>query len=216
MQKFINLHTHTFSDNSDYLEIVNQYPSNFDDKIPYFSIGIHPWKINQNEIENELKIIEHKLQFINCLALGECGIDKRIEIPINLQSEVFEKQILLAIKYNKPLIIHCVAAFAELISIKIAHKISVPIIIHGFSKNVIVANQLIDHGFYLSFGKYLMQNTDLQNVFQSVPIDKIFLETDSSTYSIEDIYKTAAKIKDLDLLSLQNQIKENFNRVFKL
>ena len=215
MQKFINLHTHTFSDNSDYLEIVNQYPSNFDDKIPYFSIGIHPWKINQNEIENELKIIEHKLQFINCLALGECGIDKRIEIPIDLQSEVFEKQILLAIKYNKPLIIHCVAAFAELISIKIAHKISVPTIIHGFSKNVIVANQLIDHGFYLSFGKYLMQNTDLQNVFQSIPIDKIFLETDSSTYSIEDIYKTAAKIKDLDLLSLQNQIKENFNRVFK-
>ena len=215
MQLFINLHTHTFSNNSQYLEIVNQYPSSFDDVSLCFSIGIHPWKIKSNETEKELQIIENILQYSGCLAIGACGIDKRIEIPIDLQVQVFEKQIVLAEKYKKPLLIHCVAAYQELIEVKKTNRITVPTIIHGFSKNTIIANQLIKNNFYLSFGKYLMQKSEVQDAFKAIPLDKFFLETDSSAYNIEDIYRTAAKIKGLDLLSLQLQIQDNFNRIFK-
>jgi TatD DNase family protein len=47
--------------------------------------------------------------------VGECGLDKRIAIPIELQQLVFEKQLVLAQKYNKPVVLHCVASFDELI-----------------------------------------------------------------------------------------------------
>ena len=116
--KFINIHTHESSRNLSLLEIVTQYPNSFDKNVPYFSIGIHPWYINADSWQAELKIIEEKLQLENCLALGECGLDKRRETPIEFQIEVFEAQLLLAEKYKMPVIIHCVAAFQELIALK--------------------------------------------------------------------------------------------------
>ncbi len=214
--KFINLHTHKFSNQENILEIVNQYPHEFDETIPNFSIGIHPWHINENRVEADLKIINEKLKFTNCLVLGECGLDKRIEIPFDLQIEVFEKQADLAIKHQKPLILHCVAAFQEIIEIKKRLKIDVPMIIHGFSKNYQIAKQLLDNGFYLSFGKYLIQNTDLEYVFKEIPNDRFFLETDSSAYKIEDVYELASKYKNIKIEDLKNTLNNNFNSIFKI
>jgi Tat protein secretion system quality control protein TatD with DNase activity len=68
--KFINLHTHKFTNNPEILEIVNQYPTEFEATIPNFSIGIHPWKIDLNRVEADLQIIEEKLQQANCHSLG--------------------------------------------------------------------------------------------------------------------------------------------------
>lgn len=214
--KFINLHTHFFSNQENILEIVNQYPQEFDDKISSYSIGVHPWKIESSRFEADLQIIENKLNDLSCLALGECGLDKRIKIPLELQIQVFEKQVALAIKYQKPLILHCVGAFQEMIEIKKRMKIDVPMIIHGFSKNFQIAKQLLDNGFYLSFGKYLMLNKELENVFKEIPIDCLFLETDSSDFQIEGIYKKAAKYKKLEVEMLKKIIFTNFNRVFDL
>ena len=149
---FFNLHTHSYTNQDDVIEIVNQYPQEFDDSIPNYSIGIHPWYIAENRIDSDLQIIESKLQDQNCKAIGECGLDKRIEISMALQQMVFEKQLALAEKYQKPVIIHCVGAFQEVIAIKKKMNISVPLIIHGFSKNIEMANQLVKNGFYLSFG----------------------------------------------------------------
>jgi TatD DNase family protein len=153
--KYINLHTHQFTGRYDILEIVNQYPNEFDAGIPHYSIGIHPWYIIENRLEEDLAIIESKLELENCLAIGECGLDKRIEIPFDFQIAVFEKQLLLAEKYQKPVIIHCVAAFQEVIEIKNRLNISVPLIIHGFSKNEETTQQLIKNGFYLSYFEIL-------------------------------------------------------------
>ena len=213
--KFINLHTHKFTNDATILELVNQYPSDFKEDIPNFSIGIHPWYIDENRVEVDLKIIEEKLQLKQCLALGECGLDKRIEISLPLQIAVFEKQILLAEKYKKPLILHLVAAFDEVIEIKNRLKIKVPIIIHGFSKNEQVAKQLIDNGFYISFGKYLIQNPEMETVFKSIPNDKFFLETDTINESLEEVYQLAAKYKNIKIEEVIEIVKSNFNTVFK-
>ena len=213
--KLINIHTHESSRNSEVLEIVNQYPNSFDKNVPYFSIGIHPWYINADSWQAELAIIEEKLQLENCLALGECGLDKRRETPIEFQIEVFEAQLLLAEKYKMPVIIHCVAAFQELIALKQKLKITVPLVIHGFSKSGELADQLLKHGFYISFGKYLVKNPELELVFQTIPNDRFFLETDTIEEGIEQVYDLAAKYKNIDVVTLQQIVTKNFNTVFK-
>ena len=210
---FFNLHTHSYTNQDDVIEIVNQYPQEFDNSIPNYSIGIHPWYIAENRIDSDLQIIESKLQDQNCKAIGECGLDKRIEISMALQQMVFEKQLALAEKYQKPVIIHCVAAFQEIIAIKNKLKITVPMIIHGFSKNIEVANELIKNGFYLSFGKYLLLNSELELVFNSVPNERLFIETDTIEEDIKAVYDLAAKYKNIKLAEMQSIIENNYNTV---
>lgn len=213
--EYFNFHTHQFTNQSNILELVNQYPKDFDETISFYSIGIHPWYIDENRIDEDLRIIEEKLQTPNCLAIGECGLDKRIEVPFDLQISVFEKQLELAEKFNKPVVIHCVAAFQEVMAIKKKMKIGVPMIIHGFSKNNQLAEQLIAAGFYLSFGKYLLKNPDLKTVFQNVPNDHFFLETDTIEETIQQVYELASEYKELNLKELQDIILSNYRRLFK-
>ncbi|WP_396156360.1 TatD family hydrolase [Flavobacterium macrobrachii] len=212
--KYYNLHTHKFTNNPDVFELVNQYPWEFNENIPSYSIGIHPWFIDENRLSTDLQIIEEKLKLSECLALGECGLDKRIEVPMQLQIEVFEKQIALAEKYQKPLVLHLVAAFDELIEIKKRLNISVPIIIHGFSKSEQLAKQLIDNGFYLSFGKYLLRNKEMETVFKSIPNDKFFLETDTIEETLEEVYQKAALCKNISVEELLSKILNNWKSIF--
>ncbi|WP_281310051.1 TatD family hydrolase [Flavobacterium flavigenum] len=214
--KFFNLHTHQFTNNPDVLELVNQYPQDFDVSVPFYSIGIHPWYIVEARIDADLKIIEEKLKEFNCLAIGECGLDKRIEIPFEQQVSVFEQQLFLAEKYKKPVVIHCVAAYQEVISMKKKLNISVPMIIHGFSKNNQIANQLIKEGFYLSFGEFLLRNPDLKTVFQNIPNDRFFLETDTIEENIQDVYELASNYKGLKNQELQAVISNNYKDVFRI
>jgi TatD DNase family protein len=214
--EFFNLHTHRFTNQPGVLELVNQYPWEFDATIPYYSIGIHPWFIVEERLESDFEILESKLQDANCLAVGECGLDKRIEVPMELQQMVFEKQLLLAQQYQKPVVIHCVAAFQELIEIIKKLKITVPIVIHGFSKSEQLAKQLLDNGFYISFGKYLLLNPELELVFKSMPNDRFFLETDTVEEGIEAVYELAAKYKGISVEEMQNLVNDNFANVFKI
>ncbi|GAA3755394.1 TatD family hydrolase [Flavobacterium ginsengiterrae] len=213
--EFFNFHTHQFTNQSNVLELVNQYPQEFDETITVYSVGIHPWHIKEDQIDAELKIVEDKLQNKNCLAVGECGLDKRIEVPLELQIPVFEKQLALAEKYKKPVVIHCVAAFQEVTEIKKKLKISVPMIIHGFAKNKQLAEQLLKDGFYLSFGKYLLKNPDLKTVFQNIPNGRFFLETDSMEENIQQVYELASEYKNINLKELQEIISSNYKEVFE-
>lgn len=212
--EFFNLHTHTVTNQEEVLELTNQYPWEFNASFPYYSIGIHPWYISEERLESDIEVMNSKILKSNCLAIGECGLDKRIEISFELQKKVFERQLLLAQKFNKPVVIHCVAAFQEVIAIKKKLEITVPMLIHGFSKNIQVAKSLIDNGFYLSFGKYLMINSELETVFQSIPNDRFFLETDTTDFEIENVYALAARYKNWNIIEMKQQIKSNFAAVF--
>ena len=212
--QFFNLHTHKFSNNPTILELVNQYPWKFDAAIPNYSIGIHPWYIDENRLENDLEKIKEKLQLSECLALGECGLDKRIEIPMELQIAIFKKQLELVQQTNKPIILHCVAAFEEVIAIKKEMKIENSMIIHGFSKNVLVAQSLLNNGFYLSFGKYLLRNPDLEKVVNFAPENQILLETDTIEETIYEVYEKAASIKGISVHEMKAMVFTNFSRIF--
>lgn len=214
MTKFINLHTHKFSNLSDVIEVVNQYPWEFDASVPNYSIGIHPWYVDENRLETDLEIIKEKLQLTGCLALGECGLDKRIEIPLELQILVFKQQLEIVKQTNKPVVLHCVAAYDEVIAIKKEMKIQNPMIIHGFSKNEQVAQTLFKNGFYLSFGKYLLRNPDLEKVFTFAPENQILLETDTIEESIYQVYEKAAVIKAISVEEMKTIVFTNFSKIF--
>jgi len=81
MQHF-NLHTHKFTNNPSITELVNQYPWEFDAATPFYSIGIHPWYIKEERLTSDLETITQKLQLKQCLAQGECGLDKRIKVSV--------------------------------------------------------------------------------------------------------------------------------------
>ncbi|MCO6146587.1 TatD family hydrolase [Flavobacterium sp. NRK1] len=209
-----NLHTHKSSEDNNIFDIVNRYPYE-DIDVPFFSTGIHPWHIDKDKLDEHFAIIEERLSLPNCLAIGECGLDKRIKKPIELQIEVFEKHLLLAKKYQKPVILHLVAAFQELIEIKNRIQPGVPIIVHGFSKNIQVAQQLLNNGFYLSFGKYLLRNPELSEVFAQVPEDRFFMETDLIEESLDEVYEMAAKARNIEIELVKNIVSTNFKTVFK-
>jgi len=208
---YYNIHTHQSSQLENVLELVNQYPQDVDLSLNAFSVGIHPWYLNENTLADDLSKIENVLNLANCKAIGECGLDKRIETSLETQQKVLIPQLLLAEKYKKPVVLHCVSAYQEIIEIKKNLKLSVPMIIHGFSKNIQVADSLIKNGLYLSFGKYLLRNQELGNVLKQLPTDKIFLETDMIDETIFDVYERVEEVLHGNVINI---IEQNYNRVF--
>lgn len=210
---FFDVHTHTFSSDKNVFSIVNTYPNSSNFSQP-FSIGIHPWFINIDKIEEEVFILESKLEHKNCFALGECGLDTLIAVDFERQKEVFKKQIQLSEKYKKPLIIHCVKAHQEIIEIKKEVNPKQVWILHGFNKNKQLAESLLKNGIILSFGSAIIKNKKLQEVLVELPISSLLLETDASELEIQEIYQNASEIKNSSLIDLQVAIYQNFKRIF--
>lgn len=211
--RFINLHTHHIAlDNS--LFVLN-YRLGYDkviDATHSFSIGVHPWDI---ELNNDLFVseLEHFLTQPNCLAIGECGLDKLITTLLDIQKKVFEQHLELAVKYHKPVIIHCVKAFDELTEICKPYVDRIPLIIHGFNKSETLAKQLIDKGFYLSLHPNLVLKPDFN--IQSLPLNKLFFETDDNAQLlIQDVYQDFALKLNMKLDVLKAQINRNFETLF--
>lgn len=208
---YYNIHTHHFSHNAEVVELVNQYPRQADTSVPDFTVGIHPWYIEEEHMAEDLMLMEQFISLQNCRAVGECGLDKRIETSIQVQEKALVPQLLLAEKYKKPVILHCVAAYQEIIELQKQLQLTVPMIVHGFSKNAQVAESLWKNGFYLSFGKYLLLNPQLGEVLKTVPLQQLFLETDTMEQSIFEVYGKAESILNRNL---EHVIEENYNKVF--
>lgn len=212
---YIDIHCHVNKRHAD-LAIQSFDTHEIIDAGDYFSIGIHPWYIERQDMASALhkmKQLAENSEFL--LALGECGLDKAIALDFELQTQVFKMQIQLAEKYKKPLIIHCVKAYNELMQLKKTLRPAMPWIIHGFNGNTVLAEQLIKQGCYLSIGKNLLQNNQKWRGFlKQVPLDKLFLETDTAQISITHIYTEAAKGLNISVSTLKQQIQYNFNNLF--
>lgn len=99
-----------------------------------FSVGLHPkdithnWKLDFDKIKT-ISLSE------DCLAIGECGLDGLINVDEDLQNQIFHAHISWAEEIKKPIIIHCVRRFSQLLHFKNA---KVPLIVHGFNKKKIL------------------------------------------------------------------------------
>jgi TatD DNase family protein len=211
---FFDVHTHGKSSTENIFSIENKYPNATDFTKP-FSIGMHPWFVHKDKIEEDLLMIKEKLQDKNCFALGECGLDKVAETDFELQKSVFRKQLQLSEKYKKPVIIHCVRAFQEIIEIKKEVRPTQIWILHGFQKNLQVAKSLLKNEIIVSFGAAIIHHKKLQNILLEIPLASILLETDVSAFCIQDVYKKVAALKNMEVEVLQQKIAQNFKRIFK-
>jgi len=179
----------------------------------WYSAGLHPWYIDATTVANEFDALQKAARQYNVLAIGECGLDKVCDTDFSLQQTWFHRQLLLAEEMQKPVIIHCVKAYDEVISSLQAQTLTVPVIFHGFQKSAELARRLISLGYYLSFGKGLMNETTAA-VFAALPLTQVFLETDAGNIPIESVYEKAAALKALSLQELKTQICRNTTVVF--
>jgi TatD DNase family protein len=208
---YINIHTHHLSKDNGVFLFNNRF--GFDDLVysdTYFSVGIHPWDAGADySLEDLEKCIQHK----NCLAIGECGLDKLNGPDLGIQKKIFIAQLDLAVKYNKPVIIHCVKSFDELIEICKPYRQKVPLMVHGFNKALELAKQLTNQGFLLSFNEAIFRKSDFD--FHQLTLTNIFLETDTKTeVLIEDIYELASGHFNVELDNLKDKIYRNFTDIF--
>ncbi len=186
-------------------------------KTNHYSYGLHPWELKKENIEWQLQNLRRVATEKKCIAIGECGLDKLCATDMNLQNHVFIEHIKLANRLNKPLIVHCVRAFNELINCLNLNDNKVPVIIHGFNNNPNIAKMLNDHGYHFSFGKALLSyDSNASKIIRKTGRKQFFLETDDSDVSIKYVYKKAAELLGVDLDSVMHQIKSNFETVFQV
>ena len=243
---FINIHTHQlqkFEKNN--IVVLNQtirsdFSNTVSDAEKYFTyrtFGLHPWYLDKKTYEVELEKLETLLQENKIIAIGECGLDKLRGPDLDFQISVFEMQLQLAKKYNRPVIIHCVRAFNELIATvkNVGADLRVcprsdgadtehlragadtkvcPYVVHGFNNNKNILKQLINAGFYISLGAAILKDDeknahDWREKINIMPLEKLFFETDDSGEKIETIYKRVSVLLNISLETLQK-----FARIF--
>lgn len=211
---FIDLHSHHQPNVPGTITVLNI--QNDFDKIPtdgYCTAGLHPWLLNEGTSINDFKKLENSAKQKNVIAIGECGLDKLAATSWDLQKTWFGKQIELANRIKKPLIIHCVRSHDEVLSLLETKFNQQPVIFHGFNNSSALALRIIDRGHYLSFGFNLFRDSQ-KEVFNSIPANRFFLESDDSLMPISAIYTTASKIRLATIESIIEQIHANFATVF--
>jgi TatD DNase family protein len=129
---------------------------------------------------------------------------------LDLQKDLFYFHIELSEKNDKPLIIHCVKAWEQLLRIKKEVKPSVPWIIHGFRGKPDLAGHLLKSGCILSFGdKY-----NAGSAKAALKEKRLFLETDDKIFDIRELYKRMSGDLDLEVSVLRHEIEVFFKSIF--
>ncbi len=218
---FINIHTHNPEKQNNQQIIYNLIIPETEEALETFpdettpnswlSAGIHPWYISENNQKLQLEKLRQLAKYQDIKLIGECGLDRLKGSPLPLQEEIFIKQIRIAEEVKKPIIIHCVRCFNELISIKKIVRPKVPMILHGFNNNLQIAQMLLERGFYISLGTAILQeNSNATQVLKQIPLEKLFLETDDKNIPITEIYENASFILKMPLDKLIDIIFANY------
>jgi TatD DNase family protein len=214
---FYDVHVHQTSYTSapDVCSIVSLYKNfTYAQHYKYASIGIHPWYATGNS--EELNQLKNSLSLPNVIAIGEFGLDKLCNTPWQLQLSICQKQLELANLHSKPIIIHCVKAHSEMLTLIKNAAFAQPFVFHGFNRKTTILHQLLDTGAYISFGADLLRNKSTIESLAATPADKILFETDDSGITIDTIYTKAAEVRKTNIYDIILQVELNCKKVFGL
>jgi len=215
MPGYIDIHTHHLASPANgNLSVLNLYKDfKGASKGGVCSLGLHPWYLENWELDFEL--LKELAVLPNVVAIGECGLDKLCKTDWHLQVAVFKKQIYLANSLDKPLVIHCVRAFPELIGVLQISPNESPVIIHGYNNKESTGKVLLDKGYYLSFGAAILKpESPAAGFLAQIDKERFFLETDDSGADIKEIYRRAALIRKCSEDELILQLEHNYKTVF--
>lgn len=210
----IDFHTHQFRSESEGISIRSIDIMDWTEKVPpFFSLGLHPWKLTESWLENfqEIKLLFKK---IKPLALGEFGLDRIKGPDLKIQEKVFCAMVSLSEEIGLPCILHSVRSYEKIIYWHKNLKPNNKWIIHGFNGNKRIAFEFWNRGIYTSFGESIIRTVKSKEVFIESPLDMFFLETDESGKDIYEIYESASKIKNMQMEKIEKSILQNFYKIF--
>ncbi len=208
-------------------------------------VGPNPSFSNSRELENKegegftsrgenfdydyyKKLAEHP----KVVGIGECGLDyyRLEEHTKEKQKRAFLEQIQLSYEVQKPLMIHCRKAFADLVDILKSEKSLLgnrPGIVHFFSGAVEDAKNLLDLGFLFSFGGVITFTHDYDEVVKYIPLERIALETDAPYITpvpyrgkrneplyVQEVAKKLAELKEVEFEYSSSKTLENTRTIF--
>jgi len=179
-----------------------------------FTAGIHPWYLNNENRKQLLKYVLKVSGNPDLIALGEAGFDKLRGPAMELQRTTFEEQVHIACANQKPLIIHCVRAWDELLAVHKNLKPPISWMVHGFRGRKELASQLLARGMYISLWFDFVLRPESEELLKFIPKNRIFLETDGADVAIEDIYRKVAAHLQISEDELKSIIFSNYKELF--
>lgn len=207
MIKYIDIHTHQNHQDDNIFSIQSHFIG--EDSSGFFTVGVHPWQLEKlkNNWKEELNI---SLGLKNCLGLGECGLDRAIEISFERQKNILEEQLELYGSFEKKIVmLHIVKAYSDIIPYlkKYSNK---HFIFHDYNGTPEVTKELLKFSCSFSYGKKLFkEKTKAMKSIELIPLEKLFCETDENDFSIQDAYKKLAEIKKQDLENIKKVFDQN-------
>ena len=204
----------------------------------YYSLGFHPcwlapWQHQPlaSVVTSWQADIARHLQSPLCRALGETGLDKRITTPLALQQQWLEWHIDLARQYQRPLMLHCVHAHAEMLALLKQHRPAQGGVVHAFSGSYEIAREYWALGFYLGIGGTITYEraNKTRDAAKRLPLDAIVLETDApdmplqgrqgqrnSPIYLPQVAACLAQLRGEDCALIQQQVYHNTLQLFRL
>ena len=146
----------------------------------YPAYGLHPYYIDQHE-QQHLQQLEQWIEKEQPVALGECGLDYYLKnLCREKQLDFFEAQLAIAQQHDLPVVIHSRKATEQVI-LSLRKFPGLSGMIHSYSGSLEQARQLIDMGFYISFGGAITYDraSKLRSIASQLPLDYILVETDA-------------------------------------
>lgn len=218
MPPYINIHTHR--PEADAVSVLNVRLQSPVPDLPeqgLFSAGIHPWNASAARADwLDIFRTDHP----RLVAVGETGLDFRAEYrPFDAQKEWFERQVEIANRLYKPLMIHNVHATQAVMEI-LSKDAAIPVILHGYTGSPESTRQWLRHvpEARFSFGPSLMRSSKSQEAFRFLAAEKperFFLETDDNpNIGIREMYRYAAELTGWNLDDLKNCLALYFSNLF--
>ncbi len=206
----------------------------------FYAVGLHPWWLEVyvdglRDSGNPSAMLEEKIAaYTNdpaCVAIGECGLDRLRCEALEQQLFFLQLQVNLAIKLQCPLILHCVKAHSELLSVLKKYRPPCGGVVHGFSGSYEIAKQYMDLGFLLGIGGTITypRAKKTRDAIKRMPMNALLLETDApsmplagrqgqrnSPECIPYICAELASLKNLAPSDVAAATTKNFRRLFNL
>jgi len=194
----------------------------------YGALGIHPESVDEYT-ESDMKYIEDHINDDGIIAIGEIGLDYYwTKENKDKQIELFDRQLSLAEKVNKPVIIH--SRDATLDTIEVLKKHHVRGVMHAFNGSYETACIYIKMGLLLGVGGVItFKNCNLKDVIEKIDLSNIVLETDSpyltptpyrgernDSSHIMDIAKFVSELKGVSMDELSKETNGNIKRCFDI
>lgn len=170
------------------------------------TVGVHPW----HAAECSLPTIE-AIEAAD--AVGEIGLDKACGVDFEMQRALFIKQLELAERFEKPVVLHCVRAFEEVMTLLERYTLRA-VLFHGFIGSREQASRAVKKGYYLSFGARTEGSNKTIEALRETPLERLFVETDEAETTIEAMYQTIARLRGTEVEELEEATAENYKRIF--